>query len=60
MKTEAMAVLVLAREKAKAVKPKSKLWDRVSQTKPVPRADDGRQDWERFKTECVLLTKKEV
>jgi hypothetical protein len=61
MKTEAMAVLVLARQKAKAsnVKP---VW--VTLPKPtqpaVRRADDGRQEWERFKTECVLLTKKEV
>lgn len=60
MKTEAMAVLVLAREKAKAMNVKPKLWDRVSQTKPAVRADDGRHEWERFKTECVLLTKKEV
>lgn len=60
MKTEAMAVLVLAREKAKAMNVKPKLWDRVSQTQPAVRADDGRQEWERFKTECVLLTKKEV
>jgi hypothetical protein len=36
MKTEAMAVLVLARQKAKAMNAKPKLWDRVSQTKPVP------------------------
>ena len=63
MKSEAMAVLVLAREKAKAtnlisMEVKPKLWDNVSQNPPVK--DDGRQDWERFKTECVLLTKKEV
>jgi hypothetical protein len=60
MKTEAMAVLVLARQKAKAsnVKP---VWVTLPKpTKPVSRADDGRQEWERFKTECVLLTKKEV
>ena len=60
MKSEAMAVLVLAREKAKAMNVKPKLWDNLSQNHPVPAKDDGRQDWERFKTECVLLTKKEV
>ena len=59
MKSEAMAVLVLAREKAKATKPKPKLWDTLSQNHPVPAKDDGRQDWERFKSECVLLKRKE-
>lgn len=58
MKSEAMAVLVLAREKAKTMKVKPKVWDNLSQNPPVK--DGGRQDWERFKTECVLLTKKEV
>ena len=60
MKSEAMAVLVLAREKAKATKPKPVWVTLPKPTRPTPRADDGRQDWERFKTECVLLTKKEV
>ena len=59
MKSEAMALLVLAREKAKAMKPKVCVLAHKP-PKPTPRADDGRQDWERFKTECVLLTKKEV
>lgn len=59
MKSEAMAVLVLAREKAKAMKPKVCV-PAHKPPRPTPRADDGRQDWERFKTECVLLTKKEV
>ena len=50
MKTEAMAVLVLARQKAKAsnVKP---VWVTLPKpTQPAVRADDGRQEWERFKT----------
>ena len=54
MKAEAMAVLVLAREKAKASKPKPSV--PVSAT-PVAK-DDGREAWTRFKSECVLLTKK--
>lgn len=57
MKSEAMAVLVLAREKAKAMKVKPVC---VTVTQKPTVKDDGRQDWERFKTECVLLTKKEV
>jgi hypothetical protein len=57
MKQEALAVLVLARKKAKATKPKPGFWDRVSQTKPTPCADDEREAWVRFKSECVLLTK---
>jgi len=52
MKTEALAVLVLAREKAKAVKPKS------FGTGCPKTPDDGREAWSRFKSECVLLTKK--
>ena len=60
MKTEAMAVLVLAPQKAKASNVKQVWVTLPKPTKPVPRADDGRQEWERFKTECVLLTKKEV
>lgn len=60
MKTEAMAVLVLAREKAKAMNVK-RVWVTLPKpTQPAVRADDGRHEWERFKTECVLLTKKEV
>jgi hypothetical protein len=59
MKSEAMAVLVLAREKAKAML-NLKFVCQHTNHQPTPRADDGRQDWERFKTECVLLTKKEV
>ncbi len=54
MKAEAMAVLVLAREKAKASKPKPSV--PVFAT-PVAK-DDGREAWTRFKSECVLLTKK--
>jgi len=54
MKTEALAVLVLAREKAKAVKPKVC----VPAHKPTQPKDDGREAWSRFKSECVLLTKK--
>jgi hypothetical protein len=55
MKTEALAVLVLAREKAKAVKPKS--FGTACPKTPQPK-DDGREAWSRFKSECVLLTKK--
>ena len=58
MKSEAMAVLVLAREKAKAMKVKPTPVSAFATN--VAKSDDGRQDWERFKTECVLLTKKEV
>jgi len=54
MKAEALAVLVLAREKAKATKPK--VW--VTLPKPTQPEDDGREAWSRFKSECVLLTKK--
>jgi hypothetical protein len=57
MKQEALAVLVLAREKAKAVKPKVCV-PAHKPTQPTPRADDGREAWSRFKSECVLLTKK--
>jgi hypothetical protein len=56
MKTEALAVLVLAREKAKATKPK--VCVTVTQTEPTQPKDDGREAWSRFKSECVLLTKK--
>ena len=55
MKAEAMAVLVLAREKAKATKVKPSV--PVFAT-PVAKSDDGKQEWTRFKSECVLLTKK--
>lgn len=54
MKAEAMAVLVLAREKAKASKPKDVP---IRSATPVAK-DDGREAWTRFKSECVLLTKK--
>ena len=53
MKSEAMAVLVLAREKAKAMNVKPKPVCVTVTQKPTVK-DDGRQDWERFKTECVL------
>lgn len=56
MKAEAMAVLVLAREKAKATKAKPKVVTAQFAT-PVAK-DDGREAWMRFKSECVLLTKK--
>lgn len=54
MKPEALAVLMLAKTKAVVVKPKPK---------PEPVAtpvanDDGKSEWTRFKSECVLLTKK--
>lgn len=58
MKTEALAVLVLAREKAKAVKPKSFGTSCPKTPQPTEPKDDGREAWSRFKSECVLLTKK--
>lgn len=27
---------------------------------PVPKASDGKQEWARFKSECVVLKKKGV
>ena len=55
MKAEALAVLVLAREKAKpfVVKPTPA----PAFATPVAK-DDGREAWSRFKSEGVLLTKK--
>ena len=51
MKAENIAVLMQAKQKA--VKYKPKVCVTVTQTK-----DDGREAWQRFKSECVLLTKK--
>ena len=51
MKAEAIAVLMQAKQKAIKHKPKP-----VFAT-PVAK-DDGREAWQRFKSECVLLTKK--
>ena len=55
MKKENLAVLVLARERIrKATKPK------VCVPAHKPNAsDDGREQWTRFKSECVLLKRKE-
>ena len=51
MKKENLAVLIQARAFATSVakKPLGQL---------VPK-DDGKQEWTRFKSECVLLTRKE-
>jgi hypothetical protein len=51
MKAENIAVLMQAKQKA--IKHKPKVCVTVTQTK-----DDGREAWSRFKSECVLLTKK--
>lgn len=52
MKPEALAVLMLAKTKAVSVKAKPK-----PIATPVAN-DDGKAQWTRFKSECVLLTKK--
>lgn len=54
MKAENIAVLMQAKQKA--VKYKPKVW--VTLPKPTEAKDDGREAWQRFKSECVLLTKK--
>jgi len=41
--------------KQKAIKHKPKVCVTVTQNKD---GDDGREAWSRFKSECVLLTKK--
>lgn len=59
MKAENLAVLLLARERITSqVKPKSKtIGTTVPKTERVvvAVADAGRDDWMRFKRECVLL-----
>ena len=53
MKKENLAVLIQARASARP------FVERKVFATPVAKSDDGKQEWTRFKSECVLLKRKE-
>lgn len=55
MNAKNQAILLMVKTKATKDKPKPQHKPNLGDGNPK---DDGRIEWARFKTECVLLTKK--
>ena len=55
MKKENLAVLIQARANARPYVER-KVWVTLPK---ADKPDDGKQEWTRFKSECVLLKRKE-
>jgi hypothetical protein len=59
MKKENLAVLIQALGFAQTRANARPFVERKVFATPVAKSDDGKQEWTRFKSECVLLKRKE-